>query len=49
MTSRVDSVGTLAKSLAQHGGPRVFVVASAVGYYGDRGDEVLEASRRWQR
>lgn len=39
--SRVDSVGTLARSLAEHGGPRVLVCASAVGYYGDTGDEVV--------
>ena len=42
-SSRVDSVGTLARRslTAEHGGPRTFVVASAVGYYGDTGDEVV--------
>jgi hypothetical protein len=39
--SRVDSVATLARSLEQDGGPRRLVVASAVGYYGDTGDEVV--------
>lgn len=40
--SRVDSVGTLARSLAEHGGPRTLVCASAVGYYGDTGDRLIE-------
>jgi uncharacterized protein len=40
--SRVDSVATVAKTLAEYGGPRVFVAASAVGYYGDTGDRVVE-------
>jgi hypothetical protein len=35
-------VGTLAGSLAEYGGPRVFVVASAVGYYGDTGDRAVD-------
>jgi len=37
LRSRVDSVGTVAKTLAEYGGPRVLVCASAVGYYGDTG------------
>lgn len=42
LQSRVDSVGTLARSLAEYGGPRVLVCASAVGYYGDTGDRIVE-------
>jgi hypothetical protein len=40
--SRVDSVGTLARSLAEYGGPRVLLAASAVGYYGDTGDTIVD-------
>lgn len=36
--SRVDSVGTVARTLAQYGGSPILVAASAVGYYGDTGD-----------
>ena len=39
--SRVDSVGTLARSLAEFPGPRALICASAIGYYGDTGDEVV--------
>lgn len=44
-TSRVDSTRTLAIALAslEHP-PRVMLVASAVGIYGNRGDEVLDES-----
>ncbi len=42
LQSRVDTVGTLARSLAEYGGPRVLVCASAVGYYGDTGDRIVE-------
>jgi uncharacterized protein (TIGR01777 family) len=44
--SRVDSTRALVTALGNGGGPpRVLVSASAVGYYGDRGDEELtEAS-----
>ena len=49
--SRVQGTRTLATSAAesfrQSGRPRVFVAASAIGYYGNRGDEELtEASSR---
>ena len=40
--SRVDSVGTIAAALAGGAGPQVLLSASAVGYYGDRGDTVLD-------
>lgn len=37
--SRVDSVGTVARAMAQAGGPPVLISASAIGYYGDAGDQ----------
>jgi uncharacterized protein (TIGR01777 family) len=40
--SRVDSVGTIARSLAEYGGPRILLAASAVGYYGDTGDVTVD-------
>lgn len=44
-SSRVDSTRLLVDALAQlKRKPRVFVAASAVGYYGDRGDEILTES-----
>src|SRR5438128_9177591 len=44
--SRVDSTALLARALAETPRPpRTLIAASAIGYYGDRGDEVLtEAS-----
>jgi uncharacterized protein (TIGR01777 family) len=47
IASRVDSVGTIARSLAddalqKRGGPRVLIAASAVGYYGDTGDTPVD-------
>lgn len=43
--SRVGSTGLLARTLARlQQPPAVLVCASAVGYYGDRGDEVLDES-----
>jgi len=40
--SRVDSTVTLSRAIAAAGnGPRVLLNASAIGYYGNRGDEVL--------
>ena len=44
-TSRLDSTRRLAKVLAAlRKPPRAFLVASAIGIYGDRGDEVLTES-----
>ncbi len=43
--SRVRSTALLARALAAaRGGPRVLVSASAVGWYGDRGEEPLDES-----
>lgn len=42
-SSRVDSTALLARALAAlRPAPTAFVVASAVGIYGDRGDEILD-------
>ena len=44
--SRVLGTGLLARTLAGLARPpRVLIGASAIGYYGDRGDEVLDESR----
>jgi uncharacterized protein len=44
-SSRLDSTRVLVDSLARlRQKPRVFVCASAVGYYGNRGDEILTES-----
>lgn len=43
MKSRVESTTFLARTLAQlQRPPRVFIVASAIGFYGNRGDEWLD-------
>jgi len=40
--SRVDTTRLLAETLGRlHRRPAVLIAASAVGYYGDRGDEIL--------
>lgn len=45
-SSRVDSTRVLVDSLARlEQKPRVFVSASAVGYYGNRGEEILSESK----
>lgn len=43
-SSRIDSVGTVARTLEKYGGPPVFIAASAVGYYGDTGDRETDES-----
>jgi uncharacterized protein (TIGR01777 family) len=40
LDSRVDATRAVARAMAQHG-PAVLINGGAVGYYGDRGDEVL--------
>lgn len=42
IASRVDSVSTIAKSLAEYGGPRILLCASAVGFYGDTGSRTVD-------
>lgn len=42
LQSRVDSTGTLARAIAASGRPIRLVAGSAVGAYGDRGDEALD-------
>lgn len=43
--SRLDSTSTLAKAIAASANPPPLLInASAVGYYGDRGEEVLDES-----
>jgi len=43
LSSRVDSTVTLSRAIAAADpGPPVLLNASAIGYYGDRGDEVLD-------
>jgi uncharacterized protein (TIGR01777 family) len=45
MESRVRGTGLLARALAEASPrPRVMLSASAIGWYGDRGDEVLDES-----
>ncbi len=45
LDSRVQSAATLAHAIAAAGEPpRAYVVASAVGYYGDTGDRIVDES-----
>jgi uncharacterized protein (TIGR01777 family) len=44
LRSRVDTVATIARHLAEYGGPRTLLAASAVGYYGDTGDREVNES-----
>ncbi len=46
LESRVRGTSTIARALADLGdsGPRILVSASAIGYYGDRGDAALDES-----
>lgn len=44
MGSRVEGTGAIARAMAEAlslGGPRILLMASAIGYYGNRGDEVM--------
>ncbi len=41
LRSRVDGTAAVATAIAQTGRPIRFVCGSAIGYYGDRGDEIL--------
>lgn len=43
-SSRVDGTDLIARSVAEGAGPTRLVSASAIGYYGDRGEEVLTES-----
>ena len=44
--SRLQPVNTLVTAISAHGGPRVFVSASGIGYYGEAGDAELDESAR---
>lgn len=45
LSSRIDSTGTLVRALTRcETPPRLLINASAVGYYGDRGDDILDES-----
>ncbi len=42
IASRLDSTRLLSEAVARSGGRQVLVCASAIGFYGDRGDEILD-------
>ncbi len=42
--SRVQGTGTVARALADVGGPSVLISSSAIGFYGDTGDTVVDES-----
>jgi uncharacterized protein (TIGR01777 family) len=46
LASRIDSTGLLARTMAQlKHKPRVFLSASAVGYYGDKDEEIMNRDK----
>ncbi|GAA3820040.1 TIGR01777 family oxidoreductase [Cellulomonas soli] len=42
LSSRLDTTGLLARTLAEGAGPHVLLQASGIGAYGDRGEELLD-------
>ncbi len=45
LQSRIDCTSTIAAALAKpNGRPKILINASAIGYYGNRGDELLDES-----
>lgn len=42
VASRVDTVATIARTMATLASPGALIAASAVGYYGDTGDKIVE-------
>lgn len=43
-SSRIDNTALIAEALARGAGPKILISGSAIGIYGDRGDEVLTES-----
>ncbi|HKO57713.1 MAG TPA: TIGR01777 family oxidoreductase [Thermoanaerobaculia bacterium] len=46
VNSRLNATNALVEALKQNGRQPVFISASAIGYYGPRGDEILDESAR---